>query len=93
MHLFYYFYLFYRLFLVDDANLPPRPLTKVYPEHIADGKADSSSEEKNLYNRGDYSSSKITSPKISIEDFELVRVIGKGSFGWRFKCYFNVYNS
>lgn len=57
----------YRRFLTEDANLPPLPLVRVFPEHSA------GSESKHDGNR--------TGKKIGIEDFELVKVIGKGSFG------------
>eukprot|EP00605_Chrysophyceae_sp_TOSAG23-4_P002551 GSChrysophyteH1.ASY1.ANO1.2816.1 assembled CDS len=60
---------YYRQFLTEGANKPPSPLVRVYPEHgdfaVADGKSAQSTKNK----------------KVSIEDFELVRVIGKGSFG------------
>ena len=64
---------FYRSFLTDAANLPPKELVRIYPEHIQ------TAESKD----GDFSSPK-SSPqkgKVGIEDFELVKVIGKGSFG------------
>jgi len=58
---------FFRRFLTEDANRPPSPLVRIYPEHIenASSKTDSPSKKE----------------KISLDDFELVKVIGKGSFG------------
>lgn len=53
---------YYRKFLTEDANRPPQPLVRIYPEVV------------------DSSQSK-SSVKVSLEDFELVKVIGKGSFG------------
>lgn len=58
----------YRKFLTENANRPPLPLVRIYPEHIQ--------QEANFA-----SDDKIDRPKVSIEDFELVKVIGKGSFG------------
>lgn len=61
---------FYRKFLTDDANRPPQPLVRIYPE--ANQSAQAASKE---------SSKSSKSSKVSLEDFELVKVIGKGSFG------------
>lgn len=61
---------YYRQFLSEAANCPPLPLVRVYPEHmdIAEGKSfNERSQAKSL--------------KVCLEDFELIRVIGKGSFG------------
>lgn len=59
---------YYRKFLTEDANKPPAPLTRIYPESTPEGVADS----KQTASAAD---------KVSLEDFELVKVIGKGSFG------------
>eukprot|EP01038_Epipyxis_sp_PR26KG_P010052 gene10052-13512_t len=64
---------FYRRFLTEDANKPPRPLVRIFPEHISIS-ADSKDNE-------DSDKSQSKSQKVSLEDFELVKVIGKGSFG------------
>lgn len=66
----------FRLFMTEDANRPPPNLTQVFPEHLdnsADGKGGSS------YGRGAKGAKNYR--KVGIADFELVRVIGKGSFG------------
>jgi len=66
---------YYRQFLTEGANRPPQSLVRVYPTDpmlLASGKEDESKD-------GDAKGGSRT--KISLEDFELVRVIGKGSFG------------
>lgn len=65
---------YYRKFLTEDANKPPLPLKRIYPEHIsiAPGKTDSEF--------GDMTDGR-GKEKVSIDDFDLVKVIGKGSFG------------
>lgn len=65
----------YRQFLTEDANLPPQPLTRVFPEHI--DSASSSSESKS----DSHNSPSFEKTKVGVDDFELVKVIGKGSFG------------
>lgn len=65
----------FRLFLTDDANRPPPLLTQVYPEHLdnsSDGKGSS---------RGVGAKGTREYVRVNVNDFELVRVIGKGSFG------------
>jgi len=66
---------YYRKFLTEDANRPPLPLKRIFPEHISTstGKSDDTFEER------DSLSGK--SQKVSVADFDLVKVIGKGSFG------------
>eukprot|EP01035_Chromulina_nebulosa_P020561 gene20561-26666_t len=64
---------YYRQFLTEGANCPPQPLTRVYPEHI--DVAESKAIDPNLIR---YSPK---NRKVNLDDFELVRVIGKGSFG------------
>jgi len=51
----------YTRFLLDEANLPPRPLTRVLPS------TDAKTEYKPT--------------KVGLSDFEIIRVLGKGSFG------------
>lgn len=63
------YHAFYRRFLTEDANKPPTPLTRIFPEQ-----ADS----RQMIDDGN-GSKKL--PKVSLDDFELVKVIGKGSFG------------
>lgn len=72
----------FRDFLTDDANKPPMPLTRIFPEHM--GGADS--KDFGDLSIGNSAGAKgngaaPAAPKISLDDFELVRVIGKGSFG------------
>jgi hypothetical protein len=55
---------YFRKFLTENANRPPVPLVRIYPE------PSTPSEKKST-----------KSSKVSLEDFELVKVIGKGSFG------------
>jgi serum/glucocorticoid-regulated kinase 3 len=68
---------YYRQFLTEGANKPPSPLQRVYPvlDDITAGskmeQRDSSVDAKDIPKER----------KVCIEDFELVRVIGKGSFG------------
>lgn len=64
---------FYRKFLTEDANKPPQPLVRIYPE--ANQNANSSAASAKESSRSSKSS------KVSLDDFELVKVIGKGSFG------------
>lgn len=61
----------YRRFLTADANRPPPGLTRIYPEHIqpAPSKVDDDDDDAQ------------SKSKIGIDDFTLVKVIGKGSFG------------
>lgn len=65
------YHAFYRRFLTEDANKPPNPLTRIFPEQ-----SDVSSKQI----ADDVTGSKKL-PKVSLDDFELVKVIGKGSFG------------
>lgn len=64
----------YRNFLTEDANRPPAGLVRIYPEHIqtAPGKVEDDDDD-------DFAAQAKT--KIGIDDFILVKVIGKGSFG------------
>ncbi len=62
----------YRSFLSDGANFPPGLLKRIYPESVQDI-ADSEHKVSDAKETSDF--------KISLEDFELIRVIGKGSFG------------
>lgn len=63
-------------FLVDDANRPPLGLVQVYPEHL-DKNADSKGIGSNRARTG----ADAKGGRVNIHSFELVRVIGKGSFG------------
>jgi hypothetical protein len=66
---------YFRKFLTEDANKPPLPLKRIFPEstgaEVAPAKSDLDV---------DWGESG-KGPKVSIEDFDLVKVIGKGSFG------------
>jgi serum/glucocorticoid-regulated kinase 3 len=64
---------FYRQFLTEGANCPPAQLVRIFPEHIdvAEAKVDEIIDGT--------SPAKVN--RVSLDDFELVRVIGKGSFG------------
>lgn len=68
----------YRAFLTDDANERPNPFTLVWPDHIS-GNSGLIAESKTA--DSDAAGSKYDKSKVTIEDFELIRVIGKGSFG------------
>ena len=68
-----------RAFLTDDANERPNPFTLVWPEHIS-GNSGLIAESKTADNNSN-AGSKNDKNKVTIEDFELIRVIGKGSFG------------
>jgi len=65
----------YRRFYIEDANLPPRPLESIFPEMpLAESKL------RDQTNR-DFKAVKASIPKVSLDDFETMKVIGKGSFG------------
>lgn len=70
---------YYRNFLTDDANRPPLPLERIYPEHIKMG----GEAKDGVWDNGSKTTTSpfVTQNKISIDAFELVKVIGKGSFG------------
>ncbi len=70
---------FVRAFLTDDANERPNPFTLVWPEHIS-GNSGLIAESKTADSNSN-AGSKNDKNKVTIEDFELIRVIGKGSFG------------
>ena len=65
---------YYRKFLTEDANKPPLPLKRIFPEtaDVAPPKEESDFDLGDLSGKGQ---------KVSIDDFDLVKVIGKGSFG------------
>jgi hypothetical protein len=63
---------YFRDFLTEDANKPPLPLTRIFPEAANDP----SDEGADFFE-----SSPLKGQKVKLEDFELIRVIGKGSFG------------
>lgn len=67
---------YYRKFLTEDANKPPLPLKRIYPENteVAPAKGEADFDDMGLMGE----SGKV---KVSIDDFDLVKVIGKGSFG------------
>lgn len=71
---------YYRKFLTEEANKPPLPLNRIYPEHIevAPGKMDSEFGDMTDGGNGVGGKGK---EKVCIDDFDLVKVIGKGSFG------------
>jgi serum/glucocorticoid-regulated kinase 3 len=60
---------YYRKFLTEDANEPPLPLVRIFPETMGAGAGRVATE------------SQAKAAKVSLKDFELVKVIGKGSFG------------
>jgi hypothetical protein len=64
---------FYRSFLMDDANSPP------FRESFTDVKADA--KEVDIRNTESKLSQANQKPKVCVDDFDLVKVIGKGSFG------------
>ena len=66
---------YYRQFLTEGANKPPQPLVRVFPPVSADG------EKKSLLNTNSDGDAKAENTKVNLDQFELVRVIGKGSFG------------
>ncbi len=73
---------FYRQFLTEGANRPPLPLVRVYPEPAKQPFADDKDGERPMSeDLGDKGEGGVKRDKVSVEDFELVRVIGKGSFG------------
>ena len=63
---------YFRDFLTEDANKPPLPLTRIFPAAV-----DDQSDEGDDF----FGSSPLKGQKVKLEDFELIRVIGKGSFG------------
>lgn len=65
---------FCRDFLIEGANRLPQPLARVFPEYI-----DSAMAAESKDSQKEKSSEKAT--KVGLDDFDLVRVIGKGSFG------------
>jgi serum/glucocorticoid-regulated kinase 3 len=75
---------FYRQFLTEGANRPPLPLVRVYPEPTTPSEAEEKS--SGGYGRsgdakGGPDGGETKREKVSVDDFELMRVIGKGSFG------------
>lgn len=83
-------HIFYRQFLTESANKPPLPLMRVYPMPAMSGdtKSADSYDDDSLSKSegGDLKDSPSSGggrkrEKPTVEDFELVRVIGKGSFG------------
>lgn len=78
----------YRQFFTEDANRPPQPLVRIFPEPIGLSNKTSSSEIASSEYKGVLSNSSFgmhdespTKVKVSVDDFELIKVIGKGSFG------------
>lgn len=69
---------YYRQFLTEGANRPPQPLVRVYPVpglgELAEGKDDG-------FSTAGSGGVQAKAAKVNLDDFELVRVIGKGSFG------------
>lgn len=63
-----------RNFLLDDANSPP------FRETLSE-KAESKETETDLRNRESKLSEASQKPKVCVDDFALIKVIGKGSFG------------
>ena len=80
----------YRKFLTEGGNEPPKPLKQIFPEHLGDltgadskdSKAsrpdDKAASDQIIFDDDD---SEDGTAKVSLDDFELIRVIGKGSFG------------
>merc|ERR1711871_364220 len=67
----------YREFFIEEANLPPRPLTRIFPSTKS---ADAKNFGEDL-SAADMKALKTSIPKVGLDDFELIKVIGKGSFG------------
>ena len=67
----------YRQFFIEDANLPPRPLVRIFPPSTS---SDAKSYDEDM-SIADTKALKASIPKVGLEDFELIKVIGKGSFG------------
>lgn len=67
---------YYRKFLTEDANKPPLPLKRIYPEHIDVAPSKTDNEFSDMVD-----GSSRGKDKVCIDDFDLVKVIGKGSFG------------
>ena len=67
----------FRRFFIEEANLPPRPLMRIIPESTAaEAKSGGGSS-----SAADMKAIRSMTPKVGLADFELIRVIGKGSFG------------
>lgn len=83
------FHPYYRQFLTEGANRPPQPLVRVYPSaserrnsEDADGKDDGGGGGGGGHLAGGGGgAAQAKATKVNLDDFELVRVIGKGSFG------------
>ncbi len=81
----------FRQFLLENANCPPTPLIRVFPENMA---LRSSTDTRHQSEPQPQDASK-PYVKVNIGDFELIRVIGKGSFGKVYSSqwiidYFNI---
>jgi hypothetical protein len=74
---------FYRTFLTEGANKPPLPLVRVYPEPARQPSADAKDGDFSRMSEEETYKAEAAAKrdKVNIDDFELVRVIGKGSFG------------
>lgn len=70
-------HLYYRQFLTEGANRPPQPLVRVYP--TTSEQLSMAAEGKDI--EGGKEGGQAKAAKVNLDDFELVRVIGKGSFG------------
>lgn len=71
---------YYRQFLTEGANKPPQPLVRVFPSNNEEFSDPSVSMEAMTLG-SDAKESAPAKAKVCLDDFELVRVIGKGSFG------------
>ena len=70
----------YRQFYIEDANLPPRSLSRIIPESNGASATDPKGGDV-VSSAPDLKSIRTMTRKVGLADFELIRVLGKGSFG------------
>jgi hypothetical protein len=66
---------YFRQFLTEGINTPPETLERVFPKAMEAMVVEDASDNP------DAETSRASNKKVSLEDFDLIRVIGKGSFG------------